>query len=215
MQYTHPMDKKYIGIALGVALVVVLSVGAWFTIRVPVPGDSGMSQTAPGSTTEGVASDSISYPHDDPASPYIDLDPKLHIAREITLDPEIITINYELKDVALCGETYKTKQVIIDGVDVVQRYSAIMIDEKEKRDWFCEMLVSGTRNAGGSITPEEEIHITIGREEEGYTISISLGAGLIDVRSGTPHSWLGGMGGVVSPERNAIITRGGVFGTLR
>jgi len=34
---------------------------------------------------------------------------------------EHLTINNELRDVNFCGKTYKVKQVLIDGVDVVQR----------------------------------------------------------------------------------------------
>jgi hypothetical protein len=38
---------------------------------------------------------------------------------------EHLTINNELRDVNFCGKTYKVKQVMIDGVDVVQRIAEI------------------------------------------------------------------------------------------
>jgi hypothetical protein len=39
---------------------------------------------------------------------------------------EHLTINNELRDVNFCGKTYKVKQVMIDGVDVVQRIAEIL-----------------------------------------------------------------------------------------
>ena len=38
---------------------------------------------------------------------------------------EYLTINNELRDVNFCGKTYKVKQVMIDGVDVMQRVAEI------------------------------------------------------------------------------------------
>lgn len=38
---------------------------------------------------------------------------------------EHLTINNELRDVNFCGKTYKVKQVLIDGVDVVQRVAEL------------------------------------------------------------------------------------------
>lgn len=38
---------------------------------------------------------------------------------------EHLTINNELRDVNFCGKTYKVKQVLIDGVDVVQRIAKL------------------------------------------------------------------------------------------
>lgn len=42
---------------------------------------------------------------------------------------EHLTINNELRDVNFCGKTYKVKQVMIDGVDVVQRVAELATND--------------------------------------------------------------------------------------
>jgi hypothetical protein len=149
-------------------------------------------------------------------SPFTDLDPKLHVSKGVTLAPEVIQVNYELTDVVLCGETYKTKQIFIDGVDVVRRFSTILANDKSKSDWYCGIVEGRARDSGGMLIPGEEIHLTIDGGHPYYFISMHLGTGLINIRSGTPHSWDSGFPIVVMPDKNQIEgTSGYNFGTLK
>ena len=52
---------------------------------------------------------------------------------------EHFTVNSELRDVNFCGKTYKVKQVLIDGVDVVQR-----VAELATKNLIPETLKMGT-----------------------------------------------------------------------
>lgn len=143
--------------------------------------------------------------------PFDDLDPKLHLMHGTVLDPNVIQINYELKDVTLCGETYTAKQVMVYGVDLIQRVAQILSRDSIATRWFCELLYSGVKRVGGKISAGDEIHITMGVDGIGYSFAISLGTGLIDYKSVPPYGWLTGSGGVVGVEENKIIMGGGAI----
>lgn len=63
---------------------------------------------------------------------------------------EHLTINNELRDVNFCGKTYKVKQILIDGVDVVQRVAELAGENKKVStfpkykgtDEICEAIIS-------------------------------------------------------------------------
>jgi hypothetical protein len=149
-------------------------------------------------------------------SPYVDLDPKLHIMKGVVLDPNIVQINYELKDLKLCGGTYKAKQVIIDGVDVVQRLSQLLLEKQKTNDWFCEILKSDAKRSGGMITEGEEINVSIdGTAHGNLSYRVSLGVSMIDYTSVKPYSMVFGFGGTAIPQKNGIFGIDGFYyGTL-
>ena len=148
----------------------------------------------------------------DPNSPYIDLDPKLHVDKSITLDPEVVTIQYELKEVTLCGETYKAKQVMIDGVDVVQRVAELLASAPSASSTdICKILLDReVEKFGGWIGSGAELHIVISKSDvdnPDYEIYISLNNLLYDSSSGygeAGYSWNPGMHVLVSESRNMI-----------
>jgi len=59
---------------------------------------------------------------------------------------EHLTINNELRDVNFCGKIYKVKQVLIDGVDVVQRVAELATNN----------LIPSTFEKGPLLTKEEQ-----------------------------------------------------------
>ncbi|MBI2120528.1 MAG: hypothetical protein HYT94_02800 [Parcubacteria group bacterium] len=50
-------------------------------------------------------------------------------APTVTIVDEHLTIDETLRDVNFCGKTYKVKQVLIDGVDVVQRVAELATND--------------------------------------------------------------------------------------
>ncbi|MEY3784352.1 MAG: hypothetical protein RLZZ230_674 [Candidatus Parcubacteria bacterium] len=63
------------------------------------------------------------------APPYVAPEPDEPVASTTTQIGKIdehLTINPTLREVNFCGNTYKVKQVMIDGVDVVQRIAELM-----------------------------------------------------------------------------------------
>jgi hypothetical protein len=69
---------------------------------------------------------------------------------------EHLTINNELRDVNFCGKTYKVKQVLIDGVDVMQRMAEMT--KNSQNPWFCKTTES--RMPTVNHTTGNEIAIT-------------------------------------------------------
>jgi hypothetical protein len=195
--------QKQLGILIA---LILIGIGGYyvFTERVAeIP--------APVATTTPVSEPDVSSDDYDQSLYVLEIDPKLHISKEVTLDPKIITINKELKDVALCGNTYKTKQVLIDGVDVVQRLSQFLATDQEKNDWYCKMLIewtqlSSTPAMNDLLSPGEEIHIYIATDGRHYSFAPHIGA-----------KWAGGGYPVYAiVEENRLQGHVGVpLGTLR
>lgn len=73
---------------------------------------------------------------------------------------EHLTINNELRDVNFCGKTYKVKQVMIDGVDVVQRVAEIVT--KSQLDYGKEVCntANALRTSGWLKLDENEIGVS-------------------------------------------------------
>ncbi len=196
--------QKQLGILIALILV---GIGGYYALTERVA-----ETPTPMATTTPISEPDVSNDDDYDQSLYVlEIDPKLHISKEVTLDPEIITINKELKDVALCGKTYKTKQILIDGVDVVQRLSQFLATDQQKNDWYCKMLIdwtqlSPTSAMGGMLSPGEEIHIYIATDGKHYSFALHIGT-----------KWTGG-GYPIYPivEENRLQGHVGVpLGTLR
>lgn len=96
-------NKNYTGII--VFIILALGLGAfWFYSSKPKPMDNAL----PPITDQ--------KPVDNPVVATTTQSGKID---------EHLTINNELRDVNFCGKMYKVKQVMIDGVDVVQRIAEI------------------------------------------------------------------------------------------
>ena len=148
-------------------------------------------------------------------APYTDIDDKLHIRKDTELDPSKIEIG-GLNTVFLCWTRYKTKSVMIDGVDIVHRIAMILRENPEFYKSFCSLeQVSHTVDTGGMLGYGDELHITIGDYMDGYEVGISFGESLIDLSSGIPHSWNAGTSFMVNVEKNSISTFRGVVGALK
>ncbi len=146
-------------------------------------------------------------------APFDDVDEKLHIEKGLQLDPARIEIVKRLKNVSLCGEIYKSKQVFIDRVDIVQRTAELLKKDPQKEKWFCENLVGRASNLGGKILPGEEIHIML--IGNGRSVRFSLGKGLINLHSGLPHSWELGFGVDISDDDWVVAGTDVVLGSLK
>lgn len=141
-----------------------------------------------------------------------DVDPKLYVGikevdiQENVLDPTKIKVIYNLKDVILCGETYKSKQIIIGGIDIIQKLSEILSKDQEVNDQFCKNLTIDTQYTGGMIKPGEEITVTLYKSfGASYDYEVSLGKGIAiisDVYKEPPYDFYGGTGGFVLVDKN-------------
>lgn len=87
---------------------------------------------------------------------------------------EHLTINNELRDVNFCGKTYKVKQVMIDGVDVVQRVAELVTKNKDKE--ACNMLEmrmsSGDQKSAGIEIGVIDIEKNTVKRNEIYAITL-------------------------------------------
>lgn len=149
-----------------------------------------------------------------------DVDPKLYVGmkevdiQESVLDPKKIKVIYDLKNVVLCGETYKSKQIIVGGIDIIQRLSEILSKDSEVNDEFCNYLTVDTQYTGGIIKPGEEIRINLYKTTfgAGYDYEVSLGVGianiLSDIYKEPPYDFYGGIGGLVSVDKNIFTISG-------
>lgn len=140
----------------------------------------------------------------------IQLDSKLFINAEAVLNPKEIQIDYTLKEVKLCGEIYKSKQIIMRDVDFIQRLSEILLEDQGVNDWFCSNLLSKSDITGGIIYPGEEIRISLFIDKNGtsYDYGISLGKGLALLDRGLPYSFDNGSGGYISTDTNMFAIGG-------
>ncbi len=134
----------------------------------------------------------------------IQLDHKLYISEKTIFDPEKIKIIYDLKDVTLCGETYRSKQIIVREVDIVQRLSEILLEDKKISDWFCVMILSRADETGGVVKPGEEIMLSLRNDNEYYGFTLSLGVGLADLYNSLPYTLNTGFGGTIDTKKNII-----------
>jgi hypothetical protein len=191
------MRTKPVAILLAVTLA---GIGGYYVFtkrasQAPVESEAWRSTLQIATTTE----------RKDPNSPYIDLDPKLHVDKSITLDPEVVTINYELKDVMLCGETYKAKQVMIDGVDVVQRVAELLASAPSASSTdICEIVLNReVEKFGGWIGSGAELHIVITKDlnDPDYIFGIAVSKFL----SNELGSWTRGVSVRASEIRNYIV----------
>ncbi len=88
---------------------------------------------------------------------------------------EHLTINNTLRDLDLCGKIYRVKQVIIDGVDVVQRVAELVSDNQFiYRKNICDIANSLKENGyliSGEIGVPEVKRYT-GQGRNSYLISL-------------------------------------------
>lgn len=140
----------------------------------------------------------------------IQLDSKLYLSEGTYLDPKEIQIDYTLKEVKLCGEIYKSKQIIMRDVDFIQRLSEILLEDQGVNDWFCSNLLSGSEATGGIISAGEEIRISLFIDKNGtsYDYGISLGKGLVLLDRGLPYRFYNGSGGYISTDTNMFAIGG-------
>lgn len=140
----------------------------------------------------------------------VELDPKLYVDKDFIFNTHSIKIISDLRDVTLCGETYKTKQAILNGVDIIQRFSEIV----EKAE-YCDTLLWEADKTGGLIKPGEEIRISFRYSDEVTShYFISLGIGLTDIGSDQhpPYDFFYGLGGAVD---QSFIRIGGNYYDLK
>lgn len=136
----------------------------------------------------------------------IQLDSKLLVNQWATLDPEEIRIDYALKDVGLCNEVYKTKQIIIGEVDIIQRLSEILAEDQELSNEYCEGLFSHSELTGGAIKPGDEIRIHLHYIFHTYYYEVDLGVGLANILSGNTPNFLGGSSREVASSPDNLFT---------
>ncbi len=136
----------------------------------------------------------------------IEIDPKLYTNKEAVLNTKELKIDYDLKEATFCGEVYKAKQIIIDGVDITQRLSEILLEDKDRNNSFCEQSMSSAKNTGGVIDPGEEVRLVLytGEEGDNYEYGISFGRGLTDLSKNKfpPYSLEFGFGIYILVEKN-------------
>lgn len=219
-------SKYYI---IAIALILALGGGvAYYYANLQGTNDIPASIPTPRATTTAQATTSdmwfdpdAHYEGEYPKSPYTEPDPKLHIYEDIELDPEIITINYELKDITLCGRVYKTKQIFIDEVDVVQRLVQLLNADAQKNDWYCGILKTKTegytKKNNGALPAGEEIHVFIDKNGADYSFAPHIGISIDRSRPGDGGpTWEGGYPIYVLPKENRMEAHTSVFlGTLR
>jgi len=110
----------------------------------------------------------------------VEFDSKLYLSEGTYLDPKEIQIINDLKDIALCGETYRTKQIIKNNVDIIQRFAEILNKDKEKMGWYCERWTTSAMITGGKINSGEEIRIFLARDVIGYGNALPVDVNLVD-----------------------------------
>jgi hypothetical protein len=140
---------------------------------------------------------------------------------------EHLTINNELRDVNFCGKTYKVKQVLIDGVDMVQRVAELatknLVPENLKigpygpnedvwkdfkntnhtvEDAICQNLQANTHETTLVVVPTQQAHkIKIGRQDEilyGFTIN-GLSSYNVSISSSNIYSSDNYEGSIIGP----------------
>lgn len=148
------------------------------------------------------------WPYDRPAE-------HLYIQKGITLDPAVVSINNELKDVTLCGATYKTKQVMIDGVDVVQRVATLLSEAsaKESKEICLSLKYAPVDFVafGGYIGEGAELQIVVHKSAPSnpdYLVSISIARSLYSAG----RSWILGLETWVGVSKNRIQFGSPTFG---
>ena len=110
----------------------------------------------------------------------VELDSKLYLSEGTYLDPKEIQIINDLKYITLCGETYRTKQIIKNNFDIIQRFAEILNKDKEKMDWYCERWAASAMITGGKINSGEEIRIFLARDVIGYGNALPVDVNLVD-----------------------------------
>lgn len=170
-------------IILGVVVVIVLVVvgwGIWYGLQTQKPAGVSSIKNA---------------------------DEKLHILPEVPEGMPGMRIENDLnvRTVYFCLGTYKAKQIFIDDVDVIKRISILFIEDREKSDWFCNMMRGRALNEGGVLGNGDELDITIEGAHPSYGISISLSQ---KPASSFPF--------FINSEKNTITTiDGGILGSLK
>jgi hypothetical protein len=116
-----------------------------------------------------------------------------------------IQIKNGLKKVDLCGDTYLSKQIVVDDIDVVQKVARIVVSlDKEKQQNFCESL-ERIQEGCRLIPSDDEIHIAIFKEETGfYGFGLSLCDSKVDSSSGLVYKWPGSDSVIIFPPKNKI-----------
>jgi hypothetical protein len=192
--------QKQLGILIA---LILIGIGGYYVFTERVA-----ETPAPVATTTPIATENLQNGDDQGESPYTEPDPKLHISKEVTLDPKIITINNELKDITLCGNTYKTKQVVIDGVDAVQRLAQLLTKDQEMNDWYCDILKIKVTGANSVLPAGEEVHIIINQNGANYAFALYIGTYVSGGEGGHPI--------YILPKENKLMSYSGyIFGTLR
>ncbi len=191
--------QKQLGILIALILV---GIGGYYALTERVA-----ETPTPIVATAPVATDTPSEDSSQESS-YIEPDPKLHISKEVTLDPEIITINDELKDITLCGNTYKTKQVVIGDVDAVQRLAQLLATDPGMNDWYCSILKIKVTGTNSILPAGEEVHIIINQNGANYAFALYIGTYVSGGEGGHPI--------YILPKENKLMSYSGyIFGTLR
>jgi hypothetical protein len=139
--------KKYIGISTGV--LFILTLGAfWLVSQRSRAVDTSVSPEG----TLPVVENEEEKPAEQPSG---------------KID-EHLTIDNTLRDVNFCGQIYKVKQVLIDGVDVVQRVAELAkeLSEESKDQQDLAGAICGSidfsityRSYTGSHLPPDELEI--------------------------------------------------------
>lgn len=120
---------------------------------------------------------------------------------------EHLTINNTLRDVDFCGKTYRVKQVIIDGVDVVQRIAELVRDQSFSQNTKIKTL---SDDICGSVpfNPQDEVQV-----EEAITFTFDASSKNAGEKTGTYGIYAQIFQVGVNPTKNEIYSIDGFDGS--
>lgn len=77
------------------------------------------------------------------------------------IDPSdpYVTVNEEMAKVNFCSDVYYTKQIVVDGVDVVKRLAELdMLENRDFKKYFCEFIANNQSDGTISVTIENVVY---------------------------------------------------------
>ncbi len=178
-------------IIIGILSAIIIAGGTYIYL-LPVPTNTKIVKipTSPILFTTEVATTAPPYIAPEPDEPVENTTQTGKIDEHLTIDPT-------LRDVNFCGNTYKVKQVLIDGVDVVQRIAKLATNkefiegdnERSVADYVCLNTITNANT--------ENLDIQVGkstdRTHQGYVIRAVVGY-VVDIQSGNIY-YLDAIGG--------------------
>ncbi len=169
---------------------------------------------------KGISEGKVSGPY-----PFYDFDNHLHVLNSDyqlvsdAIKSGAITIG-DIEDVQICGGTYKSKRILIDGVNLLKRALNLVGKDSQKSEALCDYLNGLAEDTGGKINENGEIQITLGEEkstEQGavFRVGINLGRSIVHIQSGIPHGYMSGFLILADPEKNKLYMMGTEMGALK